>query len=129
MYYENRLNESIEIINELLECINWLGGDAYEVECTDDMTRNAYKFLEQFKDKEDSAIKETHGITEIKLCHSEGVYKMRDNDDKWVVAHNKKHAANLLRTQPKKTVCVIQFSDVYLDKKKKHSYKGIPIII
>ena len=44
----DELADAIEIIRELLETIDWLGGDSYEVECAENMTKRANQFLVKY---------------------------------------------------------------------------------
>jgi hypothetical protein len=40
------LNEALEIIDDLLETINWLGGDAYEMDAINDSVDKAQRFFD-----------------------------------------------------------------------------------
>ena len=99
--------ECIEIIEELLECISWLGGDSYEVECAENMCKNAYDFLEKHKQPEIEKPIESKRFPEYY-----NIYKSRLSNN-IVIAKNKKHAKNLLNVSgPKQVICMATYFDV-----------------
>lgn len=46
---EIKFNEALEVIDNLLGTISWLGGDSYEMEATAKSTNAGYEFLQQHR--------------------------------------------------------------------------------
>lgn len=95
------MKEALEIINDLLETISWLGGDAYEQEAIESSVTKAYSFLEKhnYNNKDTITLEESTPIYY-------GFYCLKDNENKKVTAANKKHARNLLKTTMNNVKCL-----------------------
>ncbi len=93
-------DEAIDIIESLLETISWLGGDGYEVECAENMTKEAHAFIEKYKPKPISIEK---GRTDSK----NGLYCLQGDENIKIEAVNSRNAANKLRVGKAKIKCLI----------------------
>jgi hypothetical protein len=98
---DNYKEQSLEIISTLLETINWLGGNSYEMECIQADVEKATKFLNEHKPE---VITEESPENHFPPNHSSfklGLYCYKLDKTKTVEAQNKHHARNLLRIQHK----------------------------
>ena len=124
---DNLRNEAFEVINELLECISWLGGDAYEVEAAENMCEGARAFLEKYKTEEEKEV-ESKFDNAIKMKAWEMLFVCRDDESKYVVSNNKRHAKNLLNTALANVKCVVNHSDIERGKVKKFKWDGRDVV-
>ena len=98
--------EALNIINELIQTINWLGGDGYEMDAISPVLRQAENFLEKHEEKKPVPV-------EIKYNHWNNLYFDLDNPENKVYAKNKKHARNLLNI-PRNRVKYSQPKDILI---------------
>lgn len=93
-------NEALEIIEELLDTIGWLGGDSYEMECIEPSIKKAEDFV--YKHKEQIADSKIPRFIESKI----GIYTTKDNKGKIIRAVNRRNAKNILGVDVNKVKCI-----------------------
>lgn len=128
----DKLKKSIEIIKELLDCIDWLGGDSYEMEVAESMCENAYKFLEK-NDENDKNVKLNFQLIDnnenfIILRQWEMLFIRRDNEKIYTVTNSKKQAKNILHTSLKNIKCIVSYYDIKSKKVKNFKWDNKNVI-
>ena len=93
-------DKAIEIIESLLETIGWLGGDSYEMECVENMTKEAHEFLREHKP-------EPIIIEKDRTDSMNGLYCLHGDETKKVEASNKKEAANKFNVGKGQIQCLV----------------------
>lgn len=111
------MDESIKIIEELLDCIGWLGGDSYETEAAQQMCKNAHDFLAKHKMPEIN-----HNIPlgyepPVKLPYNHLVFIFRDDPIRFILARNKHEARNKSGTTMKNLKCVTSWYNLHKSEK------------
>jgi hypothetical protein len=91
-------NEAVEIIESLMEHINWLGGDAYEVEAGDSVLTQASKFIKEHSDPKPEK--------SIYIDKTMGIYCIKGLPETKVYAKNRRNAKNILRVGLSKISCI-----------------------
>jgi hypothetical protein len=99
---EDFKTESIDLIKELIETINWLGGDGYEMEAIQNTMDKANKFIDE---NTDAKIEESAKIVYLSMWDM--VFVLRDNETCYTVAQSKRQAKNKFNTSLANVKCVI----------------------
>jgi hypothetical protein len=97
---KNFKDEAIELIESLLETIGWLGGDSYEVECAENMTKEAREFIK--KHKPQPII-----IEKDRTDSRNGLYCLYGDETIKIEAVNKNNAANKLSVGRVQVKCLV----------------------
>jgi hypothetical protein len=101
MEKEFNKEEALSLISRLLDTINWLGGDADEMDAVEKISTDAQSFLAKH------IIKEEKVEAEYKYeCYRNGIYVLKEDSSKKVSAFNKKHAAKIMNVGIKNIKCV-----------------------
>lgn len=124
---KNIRDEAFEAINELLDCISWLGGDAHEVEAAEKMCEGARAFLEKYKTEEEKET-EYRFDNAIKMKAWEMLFVCRDDESKYVVSDSKRHAKNILNTALRNVKCMANYWDIERGKVKKFKWDGRDVV-
>lgn len=93
-------DEALEIIESLLDTISWLGGDPYEVECAENMTKEAYDFIK--KHKPTPVV-----IEKDRTDCMNGLYCLHSDWSRKIEASNKRRAAKLFGVGVGAVKCII----------------------
>jgi hypothetical protein len=99
---ESKFETALDIIEDLLETISWLGGDAYEMEATKESRNTAYDFINLHRSRVESTI----GIVFDQNIRM-GLYCLKSDENITVKAMNRKIAAKYLGVG-KKSIKVIE---------------------
>lgn len=92
---------ALYIIGDLLETINWLGGDTYEMESIEKSTKDAHDFINQHKPPEKDE-------PELPDNVNNGLYCLRNDELTTVKARNKRYAATELGVGKQKVRCLVE---------------------
>jgi len=101
---KTELKEACQVIEDLLDTINWLGGDAYEMECIQPSVDSGLEFLHKVGHKTQDQIERE----EEKRRREEhlGVYCLRSKPSMTIRARCKREAKNRLGVSVKKVKCL-----------------------
>jgi hypothetical protein len=104
----DKFEEALDVIDDLLQTISWLGGDAYEMEATAKSTDAGYAFLEKHR----PPVPEPEPVSP-QITHptwNENTYVLRSEQHlenaRKVYAWNKKIARKLLGVSEGEVICI-----------------------
>lgn len=104
---DNFKQEALDIISDLINTINWLGGDPYEMGAIEKSMDAAQEFLDKYQpEQEDKSMGKEYMTIKFKTGAQFGVYCLRSDHSKKVEACNKKVAAKYMHVGKNQIICL-----------------------
>ncbi len=106
-----KLQEACEVIEDLINTVNWLGGDPYEVDCTQPHVQKALKFIHNldYKTQEEKEEEEREKNEKTRL----GLYVLKSDPDTIAWARSRYVARHMLHARLQKIKCLKKPGVIY----------------